>query len=145
MTICAALLMGVSASYAGVMENIDTALSLAPVEPLVMTQERDKVFPASDKVTHCKVTFVNRYGITLAADMYRPKGVAGEIRDAVLVIHGEKAHSRYFGEDAFRLLRGDNKELLIVEDASHTDLYDNLGKIPFSRIAGFFDKWMPKR
>lgn len=354
-TICAALLMGVPASYAGVMENIDTALSLAPVEPLVMTQEWDKVFPASDKVTHCKVTFVNRYGITLAADMYRPKEVAGplpgiavsgpfgavkeqssglyaqrlaelgfltlafdpsftgesggmprrvaspdintedfsaavdflsvhpdvdpdrigilgicgwgglainaaagdtrvkaavastmydmcrvsangyfdtdddadaryrvkeamnarrtedyrtgryqraggvvdplpadapefvkdyydyyktprgyhprsgnstdgwnvtstlpfvnftlmdragEIRNAVLVIHGEKAHSRYFGEDAFRLLRGDNKELLIVEDASHTDLYDNLGKIPFSRIAGFFNKWMPKR
>ncbi len=63
---------------------------------------------------------------------------AGEIRSAVLLVHGEKAHSRYFSEDAYRLLTGDGKELLIVPDASHTDLYDNMEKIPFDRIESFF-------
>lgn len=67
---------------------------------------------------------------------------AGEIRNAVMVVHGEKAHSRYFGEDAFKKLHGDNKELLIVADANHCDLYDNLNKIPFNQIATFFNTWM---
>ena len=57
-----------------------------------------------------------------------------EIRSAVLVIHGEKAHSRYFSEDAFKKLKGDNKELLIIKDANHVDLYDNFVKIPFDKI-----------
>ena len=61
-----------------------------------------------------------------------------EIRNAVLVIHGEKAHSRYFGEDAFKKLKGDNKELMIIPDASHVDLYDNKAKIPFDKIEVFF-------
>ena len=63
---------------------------------------------------------------------------ADEIRSAVLVVHGEKAHSRYFGEDAFRKLRGGNKELFIVPGASHCDLYDNREKIPFDKIERFF-------
>ena len=63
---------------------------------------------------------------------------ASEIRSAVMLIHGEKAHSRYFSEDVYKQLKGDNKELLIVADANHTDLYDNLEKIPFDRIAHFF-------
>jgi len=63
---------------------------------------------------------------------------AGEIENAVLVIHGEKAHSRYFSEDAFKKLRGDNKELMIIPGAVHTDLYDNLDVIPFDRMEGFF-------
>lgn len=61
-----------------------------------------------------------------------------EIRSAVLLVHGEKAHSRYFSEDAFKKLRGDNKELSIVPDANHTDLYDRPDKIPFDRIETFF-------
>lgn len=61
-----------------------------------------------------------------------------EIRSAVLVIHGEKAHSRYFSEDAFKKLKGDNKELLIIKDANHVDLYDNFEKIPFDKIEQFF-------
>lgn len=65
-----------------------------------------------------------------------------EIRSAVLVIHGEKAHSRYFGEDAFKRLRGDNKELMIIDGASHTDLYDRKDIIPFDRIAEFFSRNM---
>ncbi|MFA6779902.1 MAG: alpha/beta hydrolase [Paludibacteraceae bacterium] len=63
---------------------------------------------------------------------------AGEIESAVLIIHGENAHSRYFGEDAFKKLRGDNKELLIIPGASHVDLYDNMEKIPFDRMVRFF-------
>ncbi|WP_239448809.1 alpha/beta hydrolase [Mediterranea sp. An20] len=63
---------------------------------------------------------------------------ASEIRSAVMLIHGEKAHSRYFSEDVYKQLKGDNKELLIVAGANHTDLYDNLEKIPFDRIAHFF-------
>ena len=57
---------------------------------------------------------------------------AGEIRNAVLIVHGEKAHSRYFSETAFSKLTGDNKELYIVPGASHTDLYDQMDIIPFS-------------
>lgn len=49
------------------------------MEKLTLTKEWDKTFPKSDKVDHSKVTFVNRYGITLAADMYKPKGVAGKL------------------------------------------------------------------
>jgi fermentation-respiration switch protein FrsA (DUF1100 family) len=63
---------------------------------------------------------------------------ANEIRSAVLVVHGENAHSRYFGEDAFKKLTGDNKELLIIPGASHVDLYDNMEKIPFDKMDQFF-------
>ncbi len=64
---------------------------------------------------------------------------AGEIRSAVLVVHGEKAHSRYFGEDAFKKLRGDNKELFIIKGANHTDLYDDrAGAIPYGKMEKFF-------
>ena len=61
-----------------------------------------------------------------------------EIRSAVLMIHGEKAHSRYFSEDAYKRLTGSNKELLIIPGANHVDLYDNLNVIPFDKIDGFF-------
>lgn len=61
-----------------------------------------------------------------------------EIRSAVMVVHGEKAHSRYFGEDAFKKLKGTNKELVIVPGANHVDLYDNMEKIPFDKIEKFF-------
>ena len=63
---------------------------------------------------------------------------SSEIRSAVLLVHGEKAHSRYFSEDAFKKLKGDNKELLIVSGASHVDLYDNVaGVIPYDKIEKF--------
>ena len=210
-------------------------------EKLTLTQEWDKTFPKSDKVDHSKVTFHNRYGITLAADLYVPKGASGklpaiavcgpfgavkeqsfglyaqtmaergfltiafdpsftgesggvsdpmpedapfyfkdyfdyyktprgyhprslnsnggwnvigcmsfmnqpilayahEIRSAVLVLHGEKAHSCYFGKDAFAKLTGDNKELLLIPDAVHTDLYDRMDIIPFDKLAEFFQE-----
>ncbi|MCQ2392342.1 MAG: alpha/beta hydrolase [Kiritimatiellae bacterium] len=67
---------------------------------------------------------------------------AGEIESAVMVLHGEKAHSRYFGETAFKLLKGENKVLRIVPGANHTDLYDG-GKgdfIPWDEIEAFFRK-----
>ena len=65
-----------------------------------------------------------------------------EIRSAVLMIHGEKAHSRYFSEDAFKRLKGDNKELMIIPGASHVDLYDNLEVIPFDKIERFFRQYL---
>ena len=64
---------------------------------------------------------------------------SGEIHSAVLMIHGEKAHSRYFSEDAFKKLKGDNKGLLIIPGANHVDLYDNLQVIPFDKIEQFFN------
>lgn len=65
---------------------------------------------------------------------------AGEIDNAVMVMHGERAHSFYFGKDAFAKLRGDNKEFIVVPDADHTDLYDNLEKIPFDKIVAFYNR-----
>lgn len=65
-----------------------------------------------------------------------------EIRSAVLMIHGEKAHSRYFSEDAFKKLKGDNKELLIIPGANHVDLYDQLDVIPFDKITHFFQTYL---
>lgn len=63
---------------------------------------------------------------------------ADEIRSAVLLIHGEKAHSCYFSKDAYKMLKGDNKELLLIPDAVHTDLYDNMDVIPFDKMEDFF-------
>lgn len=63
---------------------------------------------------------------------------SSEIKNAVLMLHGENAHSRYFGEDAFKKLTGDNKELMIIKNANHVDLYDRPDKIPFDKIETFF-------
>ncbi len=84
---------------------------------LKLTQNWDKTFEKSDKVDYCKVTFVNRYGITLAADMYVPK-------DAYKAMTEDSKYT-------------DNKELMIIPDAVHTDLYDNLDVIPFDKIEDF--------
>lgn len=65
-----------------------------------------------------------------------------EIRSAVLLIHGEKAHSRYFSEDTFKKLKGDNKELMIIPGASHVDLYDRTDIIPFGKIETFFNNYL---
>ncbi len=65
-----------------------------------------------------------------------------EIRSAVLVIHGEKAHSCYFSRDAFAKLTGDNKELLLIPGAVHTDLYDRMDVIPFDKMESFFGAYL---
>ena len=67
---------------------------------------------------------------------------SSEIRSAVLLVHGEKAHSCYFSRDAYKNLKGDNKELMLISDAVHTDLYDKTEVIPFDKIKEFFDKNM---
>ena len=178
-------------------------------EELLLVQEWDKTFPKSSRVDHCKVTFVNRYGITLAADMYVPENAEGKL-PAIAVcgpfgavkeqcsglyaqtmaergfltiafdpsFTGEsggnvrymaspdintedfmaavdflslcdKAHSCYFGKDAYAdMVRDskytDNKELLIIPGASHTDLYDGGGKdaIPFDKLESFFTEYL---
>lgn len=67
---------------------------------------------------------------------------ADEIRSAVLLIHGEKAHSCYFSRDAYSMLKGDNKELMIIPGAVHTDLYDKTDVIPFDKMTEFFNKYL---
>ena len=67
---------------------------------------------------------------------------SSEIRSAVLLVHGEKAHSRYFSETAYSKLTGDNKELLIIPGASHTDLYDQMDVIPFEKLKAFFTEYL---
>ena len=72
---------------------------------------------------------------------------SNEIRNAVMIVHGEKAHSCYMGKDAFQnMINGskytDNKELVIVPDATHTDLYDQIDKIPFKKIEEFLKRYL---
>lgn len=84
------------------------------------------------------------WNVTSSLSLLNTKLLAysNEIRTAVLVIHGEKAHSRYFGEDAFKKLQGDNKELMIIPGASHTDLYDQMDIIPFDKMTEFFNQYL---
>ena len=70
-----------------------------------------------------------------------------EIRSAVLMIHGENAHSCYFSRDAFKNMTNkgkynDNKELMIIPNAVHCDLYDNMEIIPFDKIDNFFKSYL---
>lgn len=67
---------------------------------------------------------------------------SSEIRSAVLLIHGEKAHSCYFSKDAYKELKGDNKELLLIPEAVHTDLYDRTDIIPFDKLEAFFTAYL---
>ena len=67
---------------------------------------------------------------------------SNEIRSAVLLVHGEKAHSRYFSETVYSKLTGDNKELLIIPGANHTDLYDQMDIIPFEKLNAFFTEYL---
>ncbi len=75
----AALLLSALTANSKEMNNTNTDTSFAHVEKLDLTQVWDKVFPKSDKVDHCKVVFVNRYGVTLAADLYKPEGATGKL------------------------------------------------------------------
>ncbi len=84
------------------------------------------------RVDTAKLQFIN---IPTAAN-------SGEIRSAVLIIHGENAHSCYFSKDEFKKLKGDNKELMIIPGAVHTDLYDNLDVIPFEKMDQFFQTYL---
>lgn len=70
---------------------------------------------------------------------------SNEIRSAVLVIYGEKAHSCYFSKEAYKSMTTnskyiDNKELMIIPNAVHTDLYDNMEVIPFDKMEEFFNE-----
>ena len=67
---------------------------------------------------------------------------ADELENAVLIVHGDKAHSYYFGKDTFAKLKGDNKQMLTIKGANHCDLYDQSDIIPFDEIAGFYREYM---
>lgn len=69
---------------------------------------------------------------------------AVEIKSAVMLVHGEKAHSYYFSKDAFAKLKGTNKKFLTIPNAVHTDLYDKLDVIPFDKIEKFIRKYIEK-
>ncbi|MCM1074351.1 MAG: hypothetical protein NC356_01600 [Ruminococcus sp.] len=62
--------------------------------------------------------------------------------NAVLIVHGDKAHSYYFGKDTFTKLKGENKQMLTVKEAFHCDLYYRLDKIPIDEIAAFFTEYL---
>lgn len=64
---------------------------------------------------------------------------APEIRSAVLLVHGEEAHSLMYSREAYQLLQGDNKELMVIPGANHTDLYDQMDVIPFDELENFFE------
>lgn len=122
----------------------------------------DNHLPSQDKLTADTPQFVREYsGFYKTQRGYHPRSVnsngawsqttplafinmpilqrAGELKAPALIVHGEKAHSRYFSEDAFKSLGSQNKELYIVPGANHTDLYDNTtGKIPFDKFEQFF-------
>lgn len=95
-----------------------------------------------EKLGHHDRSFGSTTGATLSSVlsfMNMPLlSYADEIENPVLMIHGEKAHSVYFSKDAFKKLKGDNKELLIIPDAVHTDLYYKMDVIPFAKIESFF-------
>lgn len=88
-------------------------------EKLVLTNEWDKTFPKSEKVNSN-----GGWNVTSALSFLNMPILqyAGEIRSAVMLIYSEKAHSCYFSKDTFKMLKGDNKELVIIPDAVHTDL-----------------------
>lgn len=74
---------------------------------------------------------------------------AGEIENAVMILHGEKAHSFYFGSDAYKKLtvtpgKNNNKLFMVIPGASHTDLYDQKDIIPFAEIEKFFNEYIGK-
>ena len=89
-------------------------------------------------VTYQDGQVFQHFGHSEAFKLYQVE--AGEIRSAVLVMHGDKAHSCYFSKDAFAKLTGDNKELLLIPGAVHTDLYDRTDVIPFDKLVDFFQK-----
>ncbi len=67
---------------------------------------------------------------------------ADELDNAVLIVHGDQAHSYYFGKDTFAKLKGDNKQMLTIKGASHCDLYDQIDIIPFDEIAAFYKEYL---
>ena len=67
---------------------------------------------------------------------------ADELDNAVLIVHGDQAHSYYFGKDTFAKLKGDNKQMLTINGANHCDLYDQIDIIPFDEIAAFYKEYL---
>lgn len=104
------------------------------MDTLNLTAEWDKVFPQNEKTEHTKVTFRNRYGITLAADMYMPRGASGKL--PAIAVCGP-----FGSEDTYKRLKSENKELMIIPGANHTDLYDT-DRIPFDHIENFYRKYL---
>ena len=114
-----------------------------PEEPLFLQQYYD--YYKTPRGYHKRSLNSNKGWLTTAQlAMLNTKLLAfvDEIQNAVLVIHGELAHSFYFSKTAFEKLKGDNKEFMSIPDAYHCDLYDNLKYIPFDKITEFMKKYL---
>ena len=114
-----------------------------PEEPLFLQQYYD--YYKTPRGYHKRSLNSNKGWLTTAQlAMLNTKllAFADEIQNAVLVIHGELAHSFYFSKTAFEKLKGDNKEFMPIPGAYHCDLYDNLKFIPFDKITEFMKKYI---
>lgn len=94
----------------------------------------DKTFPKSDRVDHRKVSYTNRLGITLVADLYVPRGLEHSRRHPALVV------GTPFGAVKEQASASEPKELFIVPNAGHVDLYDRVNLIPWDKLRTFFDR-----
>ena len=135
-------------------------LSITGVSEAADTQVWDKTFPKSDKVIHEKVFYPNRYGITIAADLYLPKNIDKSKKYAAILVgtpyggvkeQGAGIYAQIMAERGFVAIAFDEtedaykmafepKELYIAQGARHIDLYDRTDMIPFDKLTAFFTK-----
>jgi fermentation-respiration switch protein FrsA (DUF1100 family) len=103
----------------------------------------DKTFPKSDRVDHQKVSYHNRFGITIAADMYLPKNIDKSKKYAAILVGTPYGGVKEQGAGIYaQTMAADPKELYIVPGARHIDLYDRTDMIPFDKITSFFTKYL---
>ena len=141
------------AAQAGGMAGIAECRGIGLAYPGIVDMQEQRVLCINDKYTDAAETDFagwakERFGLELLLINDAAAALCGEMHygagrgcdSAVLMIHGEKAHSCYMSRDAFKLLKGGNKELLIIPGAVHTDLYDRKDVIPFDRIQQFMEE-----
>ncbi len=122
--------------------NLDPAKGITPETPKFIAEYAD--FYRTERGFHPRSINSNPNGSWTTTGMISLMNMpilqyAQELKAPALIVHGEKAHSRYFAEDAYNSLGSKNKELYVVPGASHTDLYDNkAGKIPYDKFEAFF-------
>ena len=123
-------------------ERSEKGINFIMEEKLKLVQKWNKTFPKSDKVVHRKITFYNRYGITLVADLYKPKGYSDKQNSEEYRHNFRESFSRQRTEDYNNMIKNnkysDNKELMIIPVTAHNDLYDKLYIISSDKIEEFF-------
>ena len=144
----------------GVQKPLEEALTAGGVEWKLYAEAQ--LEPSMDSIQHCTdeakafgADVIIGFGGGSALDTTKAASVLlsnegpidkyfGEIEAPVMLVHGNAAHSFYFSEDTYEQLKAgiapDNKELVVVPGASHTDLYDQVDIIPFDKITAFYEK-----